>query len=51
MREFVYGMIVGAGVMYGYRYFDAPGVLAYLNQATQSAVEATHGYGGTFRNR
>jgi hypothetical protein len=48
MREFIYGLILGAAVMYGYRYFNAAGILAYLNSATESAVESTHGYGGTY---
>jgi hypothetical protein len=47
MRQFIYGLILGAASLYCYRYFDAPGVLAYLNGATQSAVQSTHGYGGT----
>ncbi len=51
MREFIYGLILGAAAMYGYRYFDAPGVLAYLNSATEHAVESTHGYGGTYTKK
>jgi len=47
MRQFIYGLILGAASLYCYRYFDAPGILAYLNGATKSAVESTHGYGGT----
>ena len=30
--------------MYCFEYFDAPGVLTYLNSATASAVRSTHGY-------
>ena len=44
MREFIYGLIIGAALTYGYNYFDAPGILAYLNSATASAVKSTHGY-------
>ena len=44
MREFLYGVILGLAAMYLFEYFDAPGVLAYLNSATQSAVQSTHGY-------
>lgn len=44
MREFFYGVILGASAMYLFEYFDAPGVLAFLNSATQSAVQSTHGY-------
>jgi hypothetical protein len=44
VREFLYGVILGVAAMYLFQYFDAPGVLAYLNSATQSAVQSTHGY-------
>jgi hypothetical protein len=44
VREFFYGLILGAAAMYCFEYFDAPGVLAYLNSATESAVQSTHGY-------
>ena len=44
MREFFYGLILGAALMYSFEYFDAPGVLAYLNGATDMAVKSTHGY-------
>jgi hypothetical protein len=44
MREFFYGLILGAASLYCYRYFDAPGILSYLNSATSAAVESTHGY-------
>jgi hypothetical protein len=44
VREFFYGLILGAAAMYCFQYFDAPGVLAYLNDATRSAVQSTHGY-------
>ena len=45
MRQFIYGLILGAAVMYGYARVDPPKVLGYLNQATKSAAESTHGYG------
>jgi len=44
MREFIYGLIVGSAVIYLFNYFDAPGILAYLNSATASAVQSTSGY-------
>jgi hypothetical protein len=47
VREFFYGLILGIAAMYGFEYFDAPGVLDYLNSATESAVQSTHGYGGS----
>ncbi len=51
MREFVYGVILGATAMWMFEYFDAPGVLSYLNSATESAVESTSGYGGTQKRK
>ena len=51
MREFIYGVILGAAFWYAYRYFDAPGVLAYLNSATSSAVQSTHGYSAGMDNK
>ena len=47
MRQFIYGVILGAAAMYCYERLDPPTVLAYLNAATKSAVDSTHGYGGT----
>ncbi len=47
MRQFIYGVILGAASMYCYVRLDPPKVLAYLNAATKSAVESTHGYGGS----
>jgi hypothetical protein len=44
MREFIYGVILGAATIYLYNYFDAPGILAYLNRATADAVKSTSGY-------
>lgn len=49
MRQFIYGLILGAATMYAYERLDPPKILAYLNSATQSAVESTHGYGGKKR--
>ena len=46
MRQFIYGVILGAAVMYSYERLDPFKVLAYLNAATRSAVQSTHGYGG-----
>jgi hypothetical protein len=44
MREFFYGLVLGAAALYCFEYFDAPGLLNYLNSATASAVKSTHGY-------
>jgi hypothetical protein len=44
VREFFYGLVIGAGAMFAYEYFDAPGLLAYLNSATDYAVKSTAGY-------
>ena len=44
MRQFIYGLILGAAAMYCYARVDPPKVFAYLNQATKSAVESTRGY-------
>ena len=44
VREFLYGIVLGAAAMYCFQYFDAPGMLTYLNSATQAAVQSTHGY-------
>lgn len=51
MREFIYGVIVGATAMYLVEYFDAAGTISYLNSATESAVESTSGYGGTSKKK
>jgi hypothetical protein len=48
VREFIYGLVLGAASLYLFEYFDAPGVLAYLNAATETAVESTSGYGGNY---
>ena len=50
MREFVYGLLVGAAVMFGYERLDPPRILAYLNGATASAVKSTSGYGGKHKS-
>lgn len=46
MRQFVYGLILGAACMYLYERLDPPAILAYLNAATEAAVKSTAGYGG-----
>lgn len=51
MREFVYGVILGALTMFCYERVDPPKILAYLNSATEYAVQSTHGYGGTHTDR
>jgi len=50
VREFVYGLLVGAVVMVGYERLDPGRILAYLNDATASAVRSTSGYGGTHKS-
>lgn len=44
MREFIYGVILGSASIYLFNYFDAPGILDYLNSSTASAVNSTSGY-------
>lgn len=51
MRQFIYGLILGAATMFLYERLDAPAVLTYLNAATESAVKSTSGYGGHDRAR
>lgn len=51
MREFVYGLILGSACIYMFNYFDAPGMLDYLNGATASAVKSTHGYSAGSANK
>jgi hypothetical protein len=51
MREFVYGLILGSSCIYLFNYFDAPGILDYLNSATASAVTSTHGYSAGSPNK
>ena len=51
MRQFVYGLILGAASMYLYERLDPPAILAYLNAATESAVQSTSGYGGGHQKR
>ena len=46
MRQFLYGVILGATALYCYVRVDPVTVFNYLNTATQSAVQSTHGYGG-----
>ena len=51
VRQFFYGLVLGAASMYLYERLDAPAILAYLNSATESAVESTSGYGGTHHRK
>lgn len=46
MRQFIYGLILGAATMFAYERLDPLAVFAYLNAATESAVKSTSGYGG-----
>jgi hypothetical protein len=49
VREFIYGVLIGAAVLYGWERFDVPGVWAWLSGATEYARQSTGGYGGTPR--
>ncbi len=49
MRQFIYGVILGAAFWYAYERLDPPAVLDYLNSATGAAMRSTSGYGGTHR--
>ena len=51
VRQFIYGVILGAAAMFAYERLDPPAILAYLNSATASAVKSTSGYGGADRKR
>ncbi len=51
MRQWFYGLVLGAASMYLYERLDAPAILSYLNAATESAVESTSGYGGTHHRK
>jgi hypothetical protein len=51
VRQFIYGLILGAASMYLYERLDPPAILAYLNAATESAVQSTSGYGGGHKKR
>jgi len=46
VRQFFYGLILGASFWYAYERLDPPAILAYLNSATEYAVKSTSGYGG-----
>jgi hypothetical protein len=49
VRQFIYGVILGAAFWYAYERVDPPAVLDYLNSATESAMRSTGGYGGAHR--
>ena len=49
MRQFIYGVIIGAAFWYAYERLHPWEVLAYLNSATEAAVKSTSGYGGTHK--
>lgn len=51
MRQFIYGLILGAAALFAYERLDPPAILAYLNAATESAVKSTSGYGGRDKAR
>lgn len=44
MREFLYGLVIGAALMWGYETYDIPGQIAYLNSASDYAAKSTSGY-------
>jgi hypothetical protein len=47
VRQFLYGLILGAAFWYAYERLDPAKILAYLNSATEHAVKSTSGYGGS----
>jgi hypothetical protein len=51
VRQFFYGLVLGAASMFLYERLDPPALLAYLNSATESAVKSTSGYGGAHKKR
>jgi hypothetical protein len=51
VRQFIYGVILGAASMYMYERLDPPAILAYLNAATDTAIQSTSGYGGTHHRK
>lgn len=51
VREFFYGLVLGAAALYCWNYFDAPAIWSYLTGATEYAVKSTAGYGGTGSKR
>ncbi len=51
MRQFIYGLIMGAAFWYAYERVDPPKIFAYLSAATESAVKSTSGYGGTHNKK
>jgi hypothetical protein len=44
VREVIYGLIIGAGLMFAYEYLDAPAIWAYLTGATEYATKSVSGY-------
>ncbi len=44
MREFIYGFLIGAALMWGYDAYDIPGKISYLNSASDYARKSTSGY-------
>ena len=51
MREFIYGLILGAAALYGWERMDVPAIWAYLSDSTEYARQSTEGYGGTHKKR
>ena len=44
MREVIYGLIVGATLLYGWERIDVPAWWAWLSGQTDQAVKSTEGY-------
>lgn len=44
MREFIYGLVIGLSVMWGYQRFDIPGIIDRLDSATEDAAKSTGNY-------
>jgi len=51
VREFIYGLILGLAVVYGWERLDVPGIWNYLSGQTEYARQSTGGYGGKYKTR
>lgn len=44
MREFIYGLLIGWFLVWGYKEYDIPGLISSANDATAYATKSTSGY-------
>jgi len=51
VREFFYGLIIGAALLYGWEKVDVPTVWRHLTGLTDYAVQSTEGYQGKYKKR